>query len=544
VLYDQVPGGTGYLGPLADADEVKTILTAAREHIARCVCRTEGRQACHRCLLGVVDRWEYDLVRRDLAKELLDALLDEYWDPTGVPTVADVSIAQVEESELERRFKVALREWVEHDTGGELAYTRVPGKGRYEAFELTITRGAEVMRYRIEEQAGLLTSPNTQPDFLIRRMDTSAPDVAVYLDGYQFHASPDHNRIADDAVKRAGVRASGRYVWSLSWVDVDRFHKAVTADPPQTPPTRSMLDPGAKVVAQQVQHARDGALPVKLVEANPVQLLLDYLTAPDGDDWRRVARSVVGGLAASSGTLTPMSAGALGDVLDAALAGEPIDPGGLGRPGGDAVAQVAVATTANGHRLVLALDTADPNAERWTAISVLPDGQGDVEAQAHLERWTDWLAWANVLQFLGKLEDSTGAVIAGASRAFSGDHDDIWLRHVAKAPAEATGPAGAGEAAEEAEGAGPPAALTVEQVEELELVDDDVRRLVESVLRPDGPRFVAGVETSDGHIVEAAFPDHNVGVLRAGDEVPPGWDARTVDEWTTETLREALRDVS
>jgi hypothetical protein len=307
-----------------------------------------------------------------------------------------------------------------------------------------------------------------------------------------------------------------------------------------------MLDPGAKAVAQQVQHARGGALPVKLVEANPVQLLLDYLTAPNGDDWRRVARSVVGGLAACSDTLTPVSADALGDVLDAALAGESVDLGGLDGPGGDSdtVAQVAVATTANGHRLVLALDTADPNAERWTAISVLPDGQGDVEAQAHLERWTDWLAWANVLQFLGEPEDSTGAVIAGASRAFSGDHDDIWLRHVAKAPAEATGPAGAGEAAEEAEGAGPPAALTAEQVEELELVDDDVRRLVESVLRPDGPWVVAGFETPEGHIVEAAFPDHNVGVLRAGDEVPPGWNARTVDEWTTETLREALRGVS
>ena len=539
VLYDQVPGGTGYLGPLADADEVKMILAAAREHIARCACRNEGRQACHRCLLGVVDRWEYDLVRRDLAKELLDALLDDDWHPVSVPTVANVSIAQVEESELERRFKVALREWVEHDTSGNLAYRRVPGKGRYEAFELTITRGADVMRYRIEEQAGLLTSPNTQPDFLIRRMDTSAPDVAVYLDGYQFHGSPDHNRIADDAVKRAGVRASGRYVWNLTWVDVDRFHKAVTADPPLTPPIRSMLDPGAKAIAQQIQHTREGKLPVKLVEANPVQLLLEYLVMPDPDEWRRVAQSAVGGLAASAGGLAPVGTDELGVVLDAALAAEAIDLDELS--GNDAVGRVSIATTANGHRLVLALVAADPNAEQWTAISVLPDSQNDVEAQTHLERWTDWLAWANVLQFLGRPEDSTGAVIAGASRAFSGDHDDLWLRCLARAPGEPVAPQ---VLVAERDGALPSTALPSEQLEELDLMDDDVRRLVEAVLAPESPRLVAGFETSDGHILEAAFPDCFVGVVRPQDTIPDGWNARTVDEWTIDTLRDALRAVS
>jgi hypothetical protein len=230
----------------------------------------------------------------------------------------------------------------------------------------------------------------------------------------------------------------------------------------------------------------------------------------------------------------------LGELLDAALAGEPVNvPSASGDR--DAVAQVAIATTANDHRLVLALDTADPNAERWTAISVLPDGQNNVQEQVHLGRWTDWLAWANVLQFLGRPEDSTAAVIAGTSRAQSGDHDDLWLRHVADAPAETAGPT---VPAVEPEGVGPPAALTADQIEELALLDDDVRQLVESVLRPDSQRLVAGFEAPEGHIVEAAFPDLSVGVVLPGGKVPPGWNARTVDEWTTDTLREALRDVS
>lgn len=354
------------------------------------------------------------------------------------------------------------------------------------------------------------------------------------------HASADHNRVADDATKRAGVRASGRYVWNLSWVDVDRFHKAVTAEPPQSPPTRSMLDPGAKAIAQQVQHARGGALSVKLVEANPVQLLLEYLEAPGPDGWRRVARSVVAGLAADAGSLTPVDGSGLVDVLDAALAGEPLDLDDL-VSGGQAVARIAVAATANGHRLILALDTADPNAERWTALSVLPDGPDDIAESTHIERWTDWLAWANVLQFLGQPEDSTGAVIAGSSRAASGDHDDLWLRYLAKS---STAAPVAGAPAAEPGAAEPLAALTEEQVEELDLMDDDVRQLVVSVLRADSPAVVAGFETPDGYVVEAAFPDRNVGVVRPGDEVPAGWDARPADEWATETLHDALRDVS
>ncbi len=38
-------------------------------------------------------------------------------------------------------------------------------------------------------------------------MDAKGPEVAVYLDGFQFHASPELNNIAADAQKRRGVRA-------------------------------------------------------------------------------------------------------------------------------------------------------------------------------------------------------------------------------------------------------------------------------------------------------------------------------------------------
>jgi len=172
---------------------------------------------------------------------------------------------------------------------------------------------------------------------------------------------------------------------------------------------------------------------------------------------------------------------------------------------------------------------------------VLPDGASDLDDSSHRGRWTDWLAWANVLQFLGTPEDSTGAVIAAASRSASGDHDDIWLQHLAGSTATTALRASdmaRGPAAEAA------AVLTDEQREELDLMDDDARRLVTSVVGADGPQFVAGYETPDGLIIEAAFPDRNVGIILPGDDVPAGWDARIASEWTTDTLRNALREVS
>jgi hypothetical protein len=449
-----------------------------------------------------------------------------------VATVADVSIAQVEESELERRFKVALRAWVERDTSGTVALAQVPGRGTTRAFEVSVTRGVEVMRYRFDEQPGPFGTPPTAPDFLIKRMDTSAPEIAVYLDGFGFHATGEHNRIADDAAKRAGVRSTGRLVWNLSWDDVEQFHQAVVADPPKPPPGRTMLDARAKGIAQKIQHNRDGTLPVTEVDRNPLDLLLAFLLEPDLDVWKRVARSVVGGLGGTAG-LMPIDAPGLGKVLDAALSSHPVEPDAV-EPAA-AVVNVSVAETVHRLRLVLALDLADPQAERWTAIAVLPDGLDDVADPGHKARWTDWLAWANILQFLGTPENSTGTVVAASSQATGDGHHDLWLRQLATAGVVAPEPTGAGPALEP---------LDADLIEELSFVDDDIRPLVEAVIGRDGPRFVAGHETAEGLIVEAAFPDQKVGILLPGDDVPEGWDARPLTGWTADDLQRALGKAS
>ncbi len=206
-------------------------------------------------------------------------------------------------------------------------------------------------------------------------------------------------------------------------------------------------------------------------------------------------------------------------------------------PEAEPVADLGRYVTLEGLELVVVLDASDRNAERWTAIAALPDSHEALSAGAHKARWSDWLAWANLLQFLGLPEDSRGAVISGTSQADTTDHDDLWLRFLAgdeSVPAPAVAGSATTAQAEPSE----------DELEELDLMDDEVRQLVEQVLEPDGPQLIAGFEADDGHPVEAAWPDRKVGVLLDGDTPPDGWDARPVGDWTADELSTALREVN
>lgn len=79
VLHDTVPGGTGYLDRFGQPERLRHILTLARDVLAACPCRLEGRAACHRCLYGVLQSREMPNASRESALGLLDNFLQD-WD--------------------------------------------------------------------------------------------------------------------------------------------------------------------------------------------------------------------------------------------------------------------------------------------------------------------------------------------------------------------------------------------------------------------------------------------------------------------------------
>jgi hypothetical protein len=531
VVYDRVPGGTGYLARLADPERMKSVLEAGRKVISQCPCRSEGRRACHRCLLGVVDRHEYELVARDLALGMLDELLDD-WKPQPCDSIASLDIGQVEESELERRFKVAVRAWAEHPGNDAATFRAIPGKAGRDAFELLFTDGDDTIRYRIDEQEGLGTTPSTTPDFVIHRQDEPAPDVAIYLDGYQFHASATINNLADDAAKREGIRAAGKFVWNLTWADVDDFHTATTREDLRTPPTRPLLPISAQGVAESLHHQGGGTLDYKTVNENPLTLLLRYLAQPDIAEWERLALSAVGGVAGQA-TLQPAGPEDLDTLMHQAIGGKAPT---VGQPG-DPKAFIGQWSTANGLPITVFLSADNPETERWTVVSSIPSETADVESEPHRRRWADWMQWANVLQFVRGY--GRNAVITATAQATDIDIDHLWLL-------DGTGTSAAtpetSPQAEQSAAATAPAAVDLSdaQQDELDLIDDDeIRELTEQVLRRGAPDFIAGYEIN-GVPIEAVWPTQRVGIGLDGDGTFDGYDIRPVSGWTIDDLLTSL----
>ena len=523
VLYDRVPGGTGYLDRLANPDRMRKILEGAQQTIARCQCLNEGRQACHRCLLGVVNHDEYELVSRDLALTLLDDLLTTWDVDDKIASIADIDIGKVEESELERRFKVALQDWAK--TQPDVAIAPAVGEHGRDAWEIRFGTGEEIKRYRIDEQEGLGTSPATTPDFVIRRVDAQGTDVAVYLDGYGFHASTDHKNIAADAQKRRGIRSSNRWVWSLSWDHVDNFHQAVRADPPRTPAFVPLLRRKARTTAMQAHSRRPHHLDYDTVDQNPMALLLAYLKRPDDKQWRDLACSLVAGFAAV-GTHGHIAADSIHTALETASKGEAIPVSDDGPLLG--VTWINEADL----RLTGFLDLLDPNAEKWTVMAAVPDDTDDYHDPQHPGRWQSWLSWTNVLQFLGPIDSERTAWMAATSEANSLDQEDLWIltRADTTSATRATAPIEVPLAV----------GISSKMEEELDLLADDaVRELVRDALKQGADDFIAGYEV-EGIPIEAAWTERKIGVVPQGDSTQVReWDIRDIDGWTTEELRQA-----
>ena len=204
VLHDTLPRGTGYLQRLADQAEFRDVLEGARRIVADCPCQDEGKRACHRCLLGHISDDKFALVSRAEALRMLDELLGD-WATASVPDTGHISLWDQVESELEARFAKALEDWAAGSAGSVL-YRRGAVLNGYRTADLHISRpDGRLVHWQVTLQN---TIDGTRPDVLFRRVDAAPLTVAVYLDGYAYHAAPGQEparrrrRPADPAPRR------------------------------------------------------------------------------------------------------------------------------------------------------------------------------------------------------------------------------------------------------------------------------------------------------------------------------------------------------
>ncbi len=106
--------------------------------------------------------------------------------------------------------------------------------------------------------------------------------MAIFCDGREYHASPRNNRLADDTVKRRTLRESGMLVLSLTWSDLEGSDR--------DPPAWFDADAAQQVMAQPGMGLRPAHL--RLLSGGPLELLMSWITAPDPDGLRAIARAL------------------------------------------------------------------------------------------------------------------------------------------------------------------------------------------------------------------------------------------------------------
>jgi DEAD/DEAH box helicase domain-containing protein len=221
LLYDSVPGGTGYLQQLLteDAETLTKVLRKAHDALRTCSCVAQAeKDGCYRCLYQYRQARALPNVSRRAAEGLLSEMLKGLDKLERVTSISAIAINPQIDSVLEGNFIESLTRLSGVSGLPRVRATQDIHQGRT-AWLLEV--GQE--RYWVRPQVDLGREDSVvaqvRPDFLIEPV-RRAPDrraIAVFADGWLYH----RDVVRADARKRSALVASGKYwVWSVVWEDV------------------------------------------------------------------------------------------------------------------------------------------------------------------------------------------------------------------------------------------------------------------------------------------------------------------------------------
>ena len=525
MLYDTVPGGTGYLKELmSEPEKLLGVFETALETLTSCSCNLDPeKDGCYRCVFAYRRGRDMASTSRTTAVEILRAILAQKEDLEEVAGLAAVNFAPPLESELEERFVEALPGLAVDGERLRVRRDLVRGKPGY---VLTVG-GSRSSTWYMEPQVDLgladgVAAPS-RPDFVIRpaRASSGQPPIAVFIDGFEFH----RERTDDDSLKRMALVRAGYLVWSLTWQDVVDEDAADAV----------FRFAGERETDFQVSLDRRwgvAALRSRLATESSLQLFARYMAKPDPEHWKRAVFTALCGLFDSGEMLggglrsrfESRVAETLPDEGRAALADleQPVARAGLGAWAGTApeAADLLVALP------LAAVERGDPDGLR--AVVHLQDDADGRAREDYRQVWNGVLGLFNLLQFLpgawwttregieGRLYDALDAV-AGAAGA-PGELDALWK-------------------------------------EAFELVAPDLHPVLEALLRGGAPPPEVGFELcgEDGVVrteAELAWPERRVAVLWPHDPeqadvlAEAGWRVVSGDSGDADDLDGLAREVA
>ena len=305
VIYDSVPGGTGYLKQLMrEATSLVKVLRKALAVLEACGCGNEpsddsqgdsegetgsgingdyrgvaGRDGCYRCLLAYRLSRNISQISRSTAMSTLNLILSG-GAPTKTAGLGEIEVDGLLGSELERLFVRALSQSGDDIGRASVSNELVRGK---EGFRVVM--GEEVWEMEPQVRLGPAegVAIETVADFVLwpRRGGGDHRPVAVYTDGFRFH----RDRVDDDTRKRAAILAAGKFrVWSLGWRDV-KTDRQPDGSTPETLAPGNM--PGGLAAFKKALRALKADLADQFFFSDPsrsLDLLVRYLKQPDAED--------------------------------------------------------------------------------------------------------------------------------------------------------------------------------------------------------------------------------------------------------------------
>lgn len=284
VLFDTVPGGTGYLKQITQEKElVFGILEKALRRMQSCTCHRgdSKRDGCYRCLLVYRNSHMMDSISREAAEELLTTILRNRDNIKKIHSLSGITMNLILESELEKKFISALNENVKKE-GGSFCHEMRDNKPCY---RLEFNGGK---KWFIEPQCEIKATDKGQnlcrADFVLHPVGFESRKIVVFTDGLAFHK----DRIGVDVRQRMALlhHPDSYLTWSLSWKDIDQFEKASAYDADFNLLQLNIAQKENFIVFSKNLHTSMSIAPA---EKSAMFWLLDYLKNPDSGSWMRNA---------------------------------------------------------------------------------------------------------------------------------------------------------------------------------------------------------------------------------------------------------------
>ncbi|NLY44345.1 MAG: DEAD/DEAH box helicase [Clostridiaceae bacterium] len=278
VIFDSVPGGTGYLKQLMRNDSALIeIFEKALGVLENCTCKEDPQKdGCYRCLYAYRQSQNIGEISRKTAIRLLRRILSGKDNIEQIDKLGKIPVNSLFESELERLFVQALEQMSNKDRTVHVEKALVNMK---EGYLLKVGECAWEVEPQVvlDERFGVYVK--CRADFVLwpRRKTEGQRPVAIFTDGFVYHK----DRCADDTLKREAIRRSNHFrVWTLSWRDVESVFKIQDNYATQTLEHQNMPS-GSKIYIPTVE--KEGAGMLQPARTTPFELLMRYLGTPKAE---------------------------------------------------------------------------------------------------------------------------------------------------------------------------------------------------------------------------------------------------------------------